>query len=332
MTKTIAITGATGFVGGAMLRHFLARGWRVLAFGRRADFSPVDNVRYIQWDISSGIIDMDEAIDAVVHSAAYVHDWGAYQDFYAVNVTGTEHVLDSFPDVKHFIHISSSSVYDPLHPKHNIDETYPYAEKYLNHYGTTKMLAEKLILQRARPNTAILRPHAIYGEGDTTILPRLLKTKRGRFMFSVGDGTNRTNLTYVGNLCHAADLVTQAEIGCEVFNIVDAEPIAFADIFKLLIHYLELDAEVRYIPFSLAMSIARLSDWVYRTLKLDGQPTLTPYRLYNLINEYTIDISKARDMLGYDPPYNIEAGFQRVKHWLEHDGGWAVIWQAMNVT
>lgn len=329
MIKTIAITGATGFVGGAMVRHFLSLGWRVLAFGRRANVTYDGDVRYIQWDISAGTIEVDETVDAVVHSAAYVHDWGAYEDFYAANVTGTENVLNSFSDAKHFIHISSSSVYDPRKPKFNIDENYPYAETYLNNYGLTKMLAEKVILQANRSNTAILRPHAIYGEGDTTILPPLLKSMRGGNLFSVGDGKNRTNLTYIGNLCHAAELATQVEIGCEVFNIVDAEPVAFDTIFKTMIAELELEATVRYIPKWVAMGLANFSDWLYSTFKLKGQPTLSKYRLYNIVNEYTIDVSKAQTILGYAPQYDVTNGFQRVKFWLEHQGGWEVTREAM---
>lgn len=305
-----------------MIGYFLHKGWRVLVFGRREKFQQTGNIHYRRWDISQGTVDVDEPVHAVVHAAAKVADWGAYDDFYTANVIGTKNVLASFPDAECFIHISSSSVYDHNQPKHMISEDFPYAPHYLNDYGKTKMLSEQAVIEHQRPNRAILRPHAIYGVGDTTILPRLLKAHRGPFLLGVGNGHNRMSITHVSNLCYAAELVTKQSFGCEIFNIVDAEPVTLHEILTNLNDYLSLHARIVYIPTGVALTTATIAERLYQLLRLDAAPVMNRYRVHNLVSEYTVDTSKARKMLGYAPSLDMRDGFAAIKHWLEHEGGW----------
>src|ERR1044071_7717518 len=165
----IAVTGATGFVGGRVTATLTARGHVVLAFGRR----PSPLVNYRKWDISSGPIDAPAA-DAVVHCAGMVSDWGPSPAFLAANVTGTRNVLASFESARRFVYVSSASVYAS---GRDIREDAPYPPRYTSDYARTKMLAEREILAADRLSI-ILRPRAVYGPGDTTLLPRLLAARR----------------------------------------------------------------------------------------------------------------------------------------------------------
>src|SRR5437868_4349979 len=122
MTKTIAITGASGFTGGAIARHFVENGWRVLGYGRRA--VAIDGVDYRQWDVTQTPPHIRESVDVVVHSAAKVDDFGHYDAFYKANVLGTQNTIEAFRDAGQFIYLSSSSVYDPFTPKINIREDF----------------------------------------------------------------------------------------------------------------------------------------------------------------------------------------------------------------
>src|SRR5215213_1825642 len=107
----VAVTGASGFVGGCVARFLARRGHDVIALGRR----PACGLRspfatYVQWDVRAGPIAM-EAIDGVVHCAARVGQWGPENGYRAVNVGGTRSVLETFRRTARFVHISTASVY-----------------------------------------------------------------------------------------------------------------------------------------------------------------------------------------------------------------------------
>ena len=206
----VAVTGASGFVGGAVCRHLAAAGWRVHAFGRRPAVDPghLAGARYRSWNLPIGALPDPPEVDAVVHAAAWVGQGvGSPGVPEAVNVTGTRHVLDTWPGAR-FVHLSSASVYHPWRPQRAAAEGQapdPEAVRWPGDYGRSKALAERLVLAR-RPDAVLLRPHAVYGPGDTTLLPRLLAAVRGGVLLLPGSGRQRHALTSIGALAEACRL------------------------------------------------------------------------------------------------------------------------------
>lgn len=182
----IAVTGASGFVGGAVCRAAVAAGHDVVAFGRRASVEPehVGAAPYVSWDITAGPLAEVPVVDAVVHCAGSVTDWGPRDVMLSVNRDGTRAVLAAFPDAR-FVHVSTASVYDPLVPTVRASE--PEADvgprpRHGDAYGLSKALAE-YVVRETRPDAVVLRPHAVYGPGDTTLLPGF-STRCGGAAFS----------------------------------------------------------------------------------------------------------------------------------------------------
>ena len=315
---TFGITGATGFIGRYLVGYCVSQGHSVYAFGRRARPSFPDQVRYVQWDITGKPPDRAvEDIDVVVHCAGSVSDWGPFEDMYDVNVVGTQNVLAAFRDAKQYIHISTASVYDPFSPKIMAREDEAPVDRYLNAYGTTKALGEAAVLASSNRNRVIIRPHAVYGPGDTTLLPRLLRAKRfGRFLVP-GDGKNLISITHIGNLCDAVELIAGRELDGEIFNVTDSEPDTVDNIMLAFVETLGLDVPLLHLPTTVVSGLAAALERSYSLLRIATPPFLTSYAVHQLTTEYTLDIAKARDVLGYAPTRNYRQGFQEVKEWID---------------
>lgn len=286
----IALTGATGFVGGAVARAAAARGWTVHGYGSA------------RWDITAGPLTDPPPVDAVVHAAAAVTDWGPAAPVWRANVDGTRNVLASFPDAR-FVHISTASVYDPFVPTVQAPEPAAPVARYLTAYGASKAAAERLLTGRA--DTVVLRPHAVYGPGDPTLLPRLLGAIRGRTLVLPGDGRTRHTLTAVGTLVDAVLRACDRAAPPGVYNIGDAEPVALADAVSTLLSERGLDVRLRYVPLRAAWALAALAE---RLARPAVPPRLTRYAVSQLGLERTLDLTAARTRLGLVPASTSFAG------------------------
>ncbi|MFC4530772.1 NAD-dependent epimerase/dehydratase family protein [Sphaerisporangium dianthi] len=312
----VAVTGASGFVGGAVCRVATAAGWEVHAFGRRpraalgvtgadpdgrrgaAEAPPSMGAvaSYRSWDVTRPPPGDLPEVDAVIHCAGTVTDWGPAREFFEVNAHGTLRVRRSFPDAR-FVHVSTASVYDPLRPTVMAREDECRAERYVNAYGASKALAERLV----RDTAVMLRPHAIYGPGDRTLMPRLLGAVRHGRLWAVGTGRQRISLTSVGNLAQACLAAAAGPLEAGVFNVTDAEPVVLDDALRAFLRERGVTADPAYVPAAVAGPLAAAAETAFRVLGRSRPPRLTRYAVGHLAVERTLDITAARDRLGYRP-------------------------------
>ena len=302
----VAVTGASGSVGGHVARALAAMGHEVLSYGRRdvAELhEPPPN--YVSWDVTAGPIAPVD-VDAVIHSAAHVGDWGRYSTFYAANVDGTRAVLESFPRAARVVHISSSSVYsDALH-KLAVREDAPIGDCRFSSYGRTKALAERVVLER-RPDAIVLRPHIVYGPGDTTLLPRVLAARRLGRLPIPGNGRNRVSVTHVDNLVSA---VTRALVSAPtgVFNVADAETATVNELLRTILSRLGVPTKIVHVPRAIAWQIAVALEHIWPNRVGRSGPMLTRYAVIHLSDDHTLDITRARTHLGYAPTWTFRDG------------------------
>jgi nucleoside-diphosphate-sugar epimerase len=319
----IAVTGASGFVGGAVARALVADGHEVWTTSRR--HPAVDGARHVAWDLTAGPLAGAPEVDAVVHAGAAVSDWCALDVARATNVGGTLAVRDTFPGAR-FVHVSSGSVYDPFRPSVRARETEAPVGRYLDAYGTTKAEAERALARdvERRPErgaVVVLRPHAVYGPGDTTLLPRVEAAVRHGRIVLPGGGRVLQSLTHVDTLVAAVraavvlpETVLRDGDACAgrpghlVANVADAAPVLLRDALVDALGRRGTDVRVVGVPVRPAWALAGAVETVARRLRRTEPPRLTRYALSHLAMERTYDLAVLRDVLGVTPDRTTFAG------------------------
>ena len=223
--------------------------------------------------------------------------------------------------VQRLVHVSTPSIYFGLNSLENVAEDAPLPTRPVNEYARTKLLAEAEINKafgRGLPVITI-RPRAIFGPGDTTILPRLIaRLQTGRLPI-IGDGRNVIDMTYVENVVDALLLCAtspDATLG-KKYNITNGEPTPLWPLIEKLCAALGYPYPSRHIPYPVADGVAALLEVVYRLLPGEPEPPLTRYSVALLAKNTTLDISAARRELGYQPRVSVEEGFHRFVEWWQ---------------
>lgn len=328
MPKTIAITGSTGFVGSHLVRSLSNDGYSIKAFGRSPEPPELllKYADYHQWDITKQVnVATVVSADVFIHAAGYVDFWGNKKDIYQANVVGAQNAikLAKRMGVKTFIYLSSASVYDPSVDKINIKESAPYAKHYLNYYAETKVEAEKLLKSsKLFDSVMIIRPHAIYGPGDRTVVPQILSRVRNHRFALPDKGDVKYSVTHVGNIVDAVRLIVKRPPrGATVLNITDSKPVEAKKFLREVL--VRLDGEIRIvtIPYSMGLVAAHLLESWAKLIRADSAPLLTVNIMYQLHHESTMSIDLAKQSIGYRAEHIYSDGLDDTFEWISSLGG-----------
>jgi len=326
--KTIFVTGATGLVGGHAVEEALARGHRVRALVRASS----DTRKLDEWGVEKVLGDLEDAdalargadgADWVFNCAAKVGDWGTLAEFRRLNVDALRLLLDAAVAAKvgRFVHVSSLGVYEGR-DHFRTDETTPPAADSLDAYTRSKTEAEALALKYCKEKglpVAVVRPGFIYGERDRTVLPKLLTNlRRGTFAY-FGSGEQALNCIYAKNLVHGIFLAAEspAAVG-EVFNLTDGEAVSKRRFVGRVAELAGLPAPTRKIPLKLAKFLATIVEGGAKLRGRKDAPIINKarYKFLGLNLDFSID--KAREVLGYRPPFGFDEAMERSM--AEHAG------------
>ncbi len=326
--QKILITGASGFLGGRILKDFTQRfpDSEVIGTGRRndrrAEFVAL-GCKFEAGDLEK-IEDCErlmEGVDLLIHCAGLSSPWGSYQQFYNSNVKPTRQLLEAGKarNLRRLVLISTPSVYFNFKDRYNVKESDPLPDPMVNQYAYTKLEAEQLVLAANGPDlkTIAIRPRAIIGAEDTVIFPRVLRAYHEGKLQIIGNGQNKVDLTCVKNVIEAVACCIKAEgeaLG-KPYNISDGNPVSLWGTINQLLQDLGLEPVKRKVPLSLAMTIAGLNETFNRWFRPDQEPALVRYSIGILARNFSMDISQARDLLGYRPVQSTEEGVREFVEW-----------------
>jgi len=328
----ILVTGGGGFLGQALCRGLVERGFEVTSFNRgRYPALEALGVRQLQGDLADR-----EAVlrafaghgaagfDAVFHNAAKAGAWGSYESYHRANVIGTDNVIAACRarGIGRLVYTSTPSVtHRATHPvEGGTADTVPYGEGFKAPYAATKAIAERAVLAAndASLATVALRPRLIWGPGDQQLLPRLVERARAGRLRLVGSGDNRIDTTYIDNAAQAHfaafdHLAPAAACAGRAIFISNGEPRPVREIVNALLQEVGAPAVTRTVPFGLAYAIGAVCEAAWTVLPLRGEPPLTRFLAEQLSTTHWYDMAPAARDFGYVPKVSIAEGLERLR-------------------
>jgi nucleoside-diphosphate-sugar epimerase len=317
----LLITGATGFLGSALVREAVNSGLSVTATGL-APFMKFNGADFISADIlnPNGLPAIFENVDCVCHVAglAHVFDKSKISDelFHAVNVVGTENAVRAawMAGVKKFIFISSISVYGKVVRANKEDsECHPEGP-----YAKSKWEAERLLIdfcQKKGMNLTILRLATLYGEGDPGNVARLIRLiDKGLFIW-VGKGGNLKSLLYLDDAARACNLVINSpQNRSDIYN-VSVPAVKMNDIVETIASALGKSVPSWHVPASLTLRAARtLQHLPFNKVRL--------YSIYDTLQKWLADDYCAMDKFcktfNLQTKVSLEEGIAREIAWCRN--------------
>jgi len=316
----VLVTGATGFLGGRLSRMLLAQGADVIATGRdrQAGVSLAEaGARFVATDLAATpgtrLAELFGPVDAVVHAAALSSAWGPREAFMAANVVATRNVRDmaAHAGARRFVLVSTPAVTFRFADRLAVREDEPLPPP-VNAYAEMKRVAEMETLADPRIDAMVLRPRAIYGQGDKALLPRLVRAAQAGPLPLLRGGRACVNLTHVDDACRAILAALAAPAGLRgVWNIACQEELPVRAIAEQAAARSGVAGRWRGVPWPLAREAVRLAEW--RALLTPGrpEPRITRYGLGLLAFTQTLDVSAARRDLGFAASIAFEEGLRR---------------------
>ncbi len=316
------VTGGSGFIGGRLIARLIAEGRRVRALVRSD--SAADRVRSLGAEPVHGDLGSPDAMAAAAadcelafHLAAHLGEWGPWEEFERDNVAGTRNALAACREagVGRFVHCGTEAALMAGRPLAHVDETAPLRPDSPAPYPASKAMAERAVraANGERFETVVLRPRFVWGNGDTTLLPEMVRAVQARRFVWLGGGRNVTDTTHVDNVVEGLLLAAAKGRAGEAYFVTDDEPVIFREFVTALLSTQGVEPPNRSLPAWTAAPMARVCEAAWKLLPLKGEPPMSRFRAWILSQECTLDISKAKRELGYLPIKNREQGLKEMR-------------------
>jgi nucleoside-diphosphate-sugar epimerase len=311
MPLKIALTGATGFVGRAVVSALMAKSHRVSALVRdplRANLPP--EVRQVQGDLnnSAALDDLTEDVDAVIHVAGVI---GALrrEDYFFANEQGTRAATEaaSRNRVKRFVHISSLAAREPE----------------LSTYGASKRAGEAAVNKfKSKMSVVVLRPPAVYGPGDRGTLP-LLRSFTQSFAVIPGTSTSRFSLIYVDDLARIiVDAAGATRTGVVELDDGQRKGYGWSDLAQIASVCEQKSITPIFLPKFVAMPVAAI---VEAFAKLTGRiPFVSPDKIEQLYYGDWVSRGEGwplKEPVGFARGFKTTVDWYRQARWLPRRRG-----------
>lgn len=323
----VLVTGATGFTGIVLTRKLVKAGLKVSAVARKSsNLEPLKDldITWFRGDVFDETI-MKEALKGqhyVFHvAAAFREAKSTEKDYWNVHVKSTQIIAEEIikdPQFKRYIHISTIGVHGHI-------EDPPATEEYRfapgDGYQRTKLQAEEWLNDFASKNPisyTIIRPAAIYGPGDRRLV-KLFKMALKSYFPLLGKGNCMYHLVHVDDLTNSFIIAaTHPDMQGETIISGAEEPIAIADIARIVADHFGKTLKVVRLPIGPFFLIADICEFLCKPLKIE--PPIYRRRVAFYSKDRNFDISKMKNILGYSPRHSNKDGIIETADWYVEQG------------
>ncbi len=317
----VLVTGATSLLGRATVIALIGAGHDVRTFQRHQGSDGADFVAGDIRDVAA-TRHAAEGMDTVIHLAAKVGVTGDWADYEEINVKGTANVLTSAKQagVSKFVYVSSPSVAHAGASLVGVGAGTANPDRARGNYSRSKALAERLALQAVSDRFAVvaIRPHLVWGPGDTQLVGRIVdRASQGR-LATIGTGAALIDTTYVDN---AADALIAAAFRCSdltgrAFVVTNGEPRTVAEIVTRITRAAGQDPPKFSVPAPVARTGGSIAEGLWRVTKRAGDPPMTSFVAEQLSTAHWFDQRETRAALGWSPVVSLDEGFNRLESYF----------------
>ncbi len=325
---TVFVTGVTGFTGGHLARFLVGQGFKVRGLVRPQSQGLSGSLEDDGVEVALGDLRDRESLDAacqgvevVYHIAASYRTAGQGADAYrAVNVTGTDHVLNAAlaAGVRRVVHCSTGGVHGHIeHPP--ATEEAPLAPGDI--YQKTKLEAERhaqSLGQETGLEVVIARPIGIYGPGDTRFLRIFRGLARGRFPM-LGSGEVFYHLTYIDDLVKGLMSCAQVPTAAgRTYLLSGPRYTTLTTLVAMIADELGVSPPRWHLPVWPVWTAGALCEAICVPLKIE--PPLYRRRVDFFTKSRAFDSTRARTEIGWDPTVDLREGIHKTAGWYEEQG------------
>ncbi len=307
----VLVTGGSSLLGRAVAGRLVARGDAVTCFQRRSSGSGGADVL---GDVRDGpaLLRAAEGVDAVVHLAALVAPRPAWSDAYAVNVGGTANALAAAAPSGRLVHVSSPSVAFDGGPAVGVGAG-PAVYAGDDVYTRTKAVAERIVLAQSAVPTVVLRPHLVWGPGDTQLVGRIVDRARQGRLALPDHGRALVDTTYVDDAAAAVvaglDRTADSEEAAgRPWVVTGGDPRPLAELVEGILSAAGLPPPVRSVPAPVASLAGRLIGRLWP----GDEPPLTHFAARQLSVAHWFDQAETRRVLRWSPRVGVDEGLARL--------------------
>lgn len=320
----VLVTGGTSLLARRTAEALLARGDEVILLQRGASSLATEQVHGDIRD-AAAVARATTGCDGIIHAAAKVGVVGDWADYRAINVDGVTNVLMAAREhgVSRVVHVSTPSVAHSGHSLVGTGAEPAVVGRRGAFYAESKAIGEQLALRAASDALplVVVRPHLVWGPGDTQLVGRIVERARSGRLALIGQGAALVDTTYIDNAASslvAALDAAQPGATCvgHAYVIANGEPRPIGELIEGILLAAGLKVEPRRVPRAVALRAGAVVEKLWSLKGDDSEPPLTRFLAEQMGTAHWFDPRPARDHLHWSPTVSVDDGLARLADWF----------------
>ena len=321
------MTGTGSLLLGGVASELLRRGDEVVCLQRRpAAFMGHQNAHEVLADIcnSDAVALAAKGCDAIIHGAARVGVVGSQKEFYDTNVHGTENILRAAEQqsISRLVFVSTPSVAHTGDSLVGAPASQAEIGRSRSYYAESKAIAERTVLNARNSQLAVvaIRPHLVWGPGDTQLVGRIVERAKSGRLAVVGTGNALVDSTYIDNAISAHIAALDAlHIGssCDgkAYVVSNGEPRTVNELMRSMCESAGVPFEPRHLSLTLGIRLGSLVERLWPLMQ-SSEPPITRFIAEQLGTAHWFDQRVVHNDLKWAPSVTLDEGFKQLTQWF----------------